>query len=84
MTKRPRSHAQHFDLPPPSIDLIQEQGGQLDLNDHRAKEASEHRPRKEPVIVEADDGTNLRELTRRIEWLEDVIGAVQITVNQLN
>ena len=78
------SHAQHSNLPPLSVDPIQEQGCQPDLNEHLAKEASEHRPGKEPMIVEADDGINLWELTRRTERLEDVIGAVQTTINQLN
>ena len=36
------------------------------------------------MITEADDNTNLGELKRRTEQLEDVIGAVQMMVNQLN
>ena len=36
------------------------------------------------MITEADDGTNLGELTHCTDQLEDVIGAVQTTVNQLN
>ena len=36
------------------------------------------------MVVEADDGANLGELMRHTELLEDVIGAVQTTVNQLN
>ena len=36
------------------------------------------------MVVEANDDANLGELTHRTEWLVDVIGAVQSTVNQLN
>ena len=36
------------------------------------------------MITEADDDTNLGELTRHTEQLEDVIEAVQTMVNQLN
>ena len=36
------------------------------------------------MVVEADDGANLGELMRRTERLENVIGVVQTTVNQLN
>ena len=39
---------------------------------------------KKSMVVDADDNANLGELTRRTERLEDVIGAVQTTVNQLN
>ena len=84
MARKTRYHAQNSDLPPPSIDPIQEQGVQPDLNDHNAEEVLEHRPRKEPMITEADNDTNLGELTRYNERLEDVIGATQTTVNQLN
>ena len=54
------------------------------MNDHHAEEVSEHYPGKEPMIFEADDGANLGELTHHTELLEDVIEAVQTTVNQLN
>ena len=84
MVRRTRSHAQHSDLPPPSVDPIQEQGGQQDLNNLHVEEAPEHRPRKEPMVIEADDSANLGELTRRTERLVDMIEAVQTTVNQLN
>ena len=84
MAKRTRSYAQHSDLPPPSVDPIQEQGGQQDLNNLYAEEVSKHRPGKEPMTVEVDDGANLGELTRCTERLEDVIGAVQTMVIQLN
>ena len=36
------------------------------------------------MVVEANNDANLGELTHRTEWLVDVIGAVQSTVNQLN
>ena len=36
------------------------------------------------MITEVDDDTNLGELERRTKLLEDVIGAVQTMVNQLN
>ena len=36
------------------------------------------------MITEVDDKTNLGDLTCRTERLEDVIKAVQTTVNQLN
>ena len=36
------------------------------------------------MITEANDDTNLLELMRRIERLEDMIGAIHTTVNQLN
>ena len=36
------------------------------------------------MTVAVNDDANLGELTRRTKWLEDVIGAVQMTVNQLN
>ena len=84
MARRTRSHAQHSNLPPPSADPVQEQGGQQDLNNLYAKEVPEHRPGKEPMVVEANDDANLGGLTRRTKRLEDMIGAVQTTVNQLN
>ena len=84
MARRTRSHAQHFDAPPAATDPVQEQGGQQDLNNLDTEEVLEHRPGKEPMIVVADEDANLGELTRRIERLEDVIGAIQTTVNQLN
>ena len=82
MARRTKYQVQHSDLPPSSSDPIQEQGDQPNLNDHHAEEASKHRHGKDPMIVEANDGTNL--LTRCTERLEDVISAVQTTVNQLN
>ena len=84
MARRTRSHTQQYDLPPPSTDPVQEQGSQQDLNNLHAEEILEHRPGKEPMAVEADDGANLGKLTRRTERLEDVIGAVQTMINQLN
>ena len=84
MARKTRSHTQHSDLPPPSPNPVQEQGGQQDLNDHHAEEVLEHRLGKEPMTIEADDGANLGELTSRTEQLEDVIRVVQTTVNQLN
>ena len=36
------------------------------------------------MIIETDDDTNLGELARRTERLEDMIGAIQTMVNQLN
>ena len=36
------------------------------------------------MVVIADEDVNLRQLTRRTELLEDMIGVVQTTVNQLN
>ena len=84
MARKTRSHAQHSDLPPPSADPVQKPGGQQDLNNLHAEEVQEHRPGKEQMVVEANDGANLRELTCCTERLEDVIGAVQTTVNQLN
>ena len=41
-----------------------------------AEEVLEHRLGKEPMVVKADDGAKLGELTRYIEQLKDVIGAV--------
>ena len=84
MTRRTRSQAQHSDLPPPPADPTQEQGRQSDLNDNHAEDVPEHRLGKEPMIIEADNGTNLGDLTCCTEQLEDVIGVVQTTVNQLN
>ena len=78
------SHAQHSDVQPAIADLIQEQGGQQDLNNLHAEEVPEHRPGKELMTVAADDNANLGELTRRTERPEDMIGAVQTIVNQLN
>ena len=48
------------------------------------EEVPEHRPGKKPMTVAADNGIDLGELTRRTERMEDVIGAVQTTINQLN
>ena len=84
MARRTRSHAQHSDLPLASTDPIQEQGKQQDLNNLHAEEVLEHHPGKEPMVVDVDDNANLGELTHHTERLEDVIGAVQMTVNQLN
>ena len=84
MARRTRSHTQHSDLPPLSVDPIPEQGSQPDLNDHHAEEALKHCPGKKLMIVEANDGTNLGELKCRTERLENVIGAIQTTINQLN
>ena len=36
------------------------------------------------MVVAADEDANLGQFTRRIEWLEDMIGVVQTMVNQLN
>ena len=80
MAGRTRSHAQHSDLPPPPADPTPKQGRQPDLNNHHAKEVPEHRRGKEPMITEADDDTNLGELTRRTKLLKDVIGAIQTTI----
>ena len=76
MARRTRSHIQHSDLPPATVDPVQEQGGQQDLNNLHAEEVPEHRPGKEPMAVTADNDANLGQLTRRTELLEDVIGAV--------
>ena len=84
MAGRTRSHAQHSDLPPLSSDLVQEQGGQQDLNNLHAEEVLKHHPGKESMAVEADNDANLGELTRHTEQLEDVIRAVQTMINQLN
>ena len=84
MARRTRSHTQHSNLPPLSVDPVQEQSGQQDLNDHHAKEVLEHRHGKEPMTIKVNDNANLGALMRRTEWLEDVIGAVQTIVNQLN
>ena len=84
MTRRTRFPAQHSDLPLASVDLVQEQGGQQDLNNLHAEEVPKHRPRKELMAINVDDNANLEELTRCTERLEDVIGAVQTMVNQLN
>ena len=62
MARRTKSNAWHSDLPAPSADPVQEQGGQQDLNNLHAEEFLEYRPRKEPMVVEADDGANLGEL----------------------
>ena len=70
MARRTRPEAPHSDLP--------------DLNDNHANEVPKHCLGKEQMIIEADDDTNLGEFTRQTERLEDVIEAVQITVNQLN
>ena len=79
MERRTRSHTQHSDLPPPSANPIQEQGNQQDLNSLHTEEVHG----KEPMAI-ADDGANLGELTRHAKLLEEVIGAVQSTINQLN
>ena len=84
MARRTRCHAQHSNLPPPSADPVQEQGGQQDLNNLYAEEVPEHHPGKEPMVVDADDDANLRELMHRTERLKDMIGAIQTMVNQLN
>ena len=81
MTRRTESYAQHSNLRPRSVDPVQEQGDQPDLNYHCAKKAPEHCLGKESMIIEEDDGTNLGELTRRTELLEDVIRVVQATVD---
>ena len=59
MARRTRSQAPYSDLPPPSADPTKEQGRQADINDNRAKEVPEHCPRKEPMITEVDEDTNL-------------------------
>ena len=84
MARRTKSQAQHFDLPPPSTDPVQEQSGHQDLNNLHAEEVPEHRPGKQPMVIDPNDNCNLGELTYRTELLEDMIGAVQMTVNQLN
>ena len=84
MARRTRSQAQHFGLPPPPADPTQEHDGQPNLNNNCAEEVQEHCPGKKLMITEADDNTNLEELTRRINRLEDMIGTVQTTINQLN
>ena len=84
MTRRTRSHVQQSDLSPAAPDPVQEQGDQQDLNNLHAEEVPEHRPGKEPMVVATNDDANLEELTHHTKWLEDVIGAVQTIVNQLN
>ena len=84
MARRTRSHGKHSDLPPVFVDTIQEQGGQQDPNNLYVEEVPEHRLGKEPMVVDADGDANLGELTCHTERLEDVIRAVQTTVNQLN
>ena len=71
-------------MPPVAIDPVPEQGSQQDLNNLHAEEVPEHRPGKELMTVAVDNDANLGELTRRTERLEDVIRAVQMTINQLN
>ena len=53
------------------------------MNDLHMEELPEHRLGNEPMII-PDNGINLGDLTRRTERVEDMIGAVQTTVNQLN
>ena len=84
MTRRTKSHAQHSDAPPPTAEPIHEQGSQQDMNDLHMKELPKHRLRKEPMTIVPDNGIDLGDLTRRTEWVEDVIGVVQTTINQLN
>ena len=84
MTRRTKSYAQHSDAPPLAAEPIPEQGGQQDMNNLHMEEVPEHRPGKELMIVAADNGIDLGELTHRTEQMEDVIGAIQMTVNQLN
>ena len=63
---------------------IPEQGGQQDMNNLHMEEIPEHRLGKEPMAIVDDGDANLGEPTHRTERLEDVIRAVQMTVNLLN
>ena len=84
MARRTRSHTQHSDAPPPAAEPVPKQGGQQDVNKLHVEEVPEHRLGKESMTVAADNGIDLGEIMRRIERMEDVIGAIQTTVNQLN
>ena len=48
------------------------------------EELPEHRPGKEPMTFVPDNGIDLGDITRHTERVEDMIGAVQSIVDQLN